>query len=103
MAQNLTPDGYRPRVVDAEVEAALAASPAVLLEGARACGKTWTGKRFARSEVLLDATASTLLASNLDPAVLLEGDTPRLLDEWQLVPEIWNPMRRACDQRVRSG
>ena len=103
MAQNLTPDGYQPRVVDAEVEAALAASPAVLVEGARACGKTWTGKRFARSEVLLDATASALLASNLDPAVLLEGDTPRLLDEWQLVPEIWNPMRRACDQRVRSG
>ena len=103
MAQNLTPDGYRTRVVDAEVEAALAASPAVLLEGARACGKTWTGKRFARSEVLLDATASTLLASNLDPAVLLEGDTPRLLDEWQLVPEIWNPMRRACDQRAMSG
>ena len=103
MAQNLTPDGYQPRVVDAEMEAALAASPAVLVEGPRACGKTWTGKRFARSEVLLDATASTLLASNLDPAVLLEGETPRLLDEWQLAPEIWNPMRRACDQRAMSG
>ena len=103
MAQNLTPDGYQPRVVDAEMDAALAASPAVLVEGPRACGKTWTGKRFARSEVLLDATASTLLASNLDPAVLLEGETPRLLDEWQLAPEIWNPMRRACDQRAMSG
>ena len=103
VAQNLTPDGYQPRVVDAEMEAALAASPAVLVEGPRACGKTWTGKRFARSEVLLDATASTLLASNLDPAVLLEGETPRLLDEWQLAPEIWNPMRRACDQRAMSG
>ena len=85
------------------MDAALAASPAVLVEGPRACGKTWTGKRFARSEVLLDATASTLLASNLDPAVLLEGETPRLLDEWQLAPEIWNPMRRACDQRAMSG
>ena len=42
-------------------------------------------------------------ASNLDPAVLLEGETPRLLDEWQLAPEIWNPMRRACDQRAMSG
>ena len=103
VAQNLTPDGYQPRVVDAEMDAALAASPAVLVEGPRACGKTWTGKRFARSEVLLDATASTLLASNLDPAVLLEGETPRLLDEWQLAPEIWNPMRRACDQRAMSG
>ena len=103
VVQNLTPDGYQPRVVDAEMQAALAASPAVLVEGPRACGKTWTGKRFARSEVLLDATASALLASNMDPSVLLEGETPRLLDEWQLAPEVWNPMRRACDERAGPG
>lgn len=103
MAQQLTPAGYRPRVVDDEMEASLAASPAVLIEGPRACGKTWTGKRFARSEVLLDARASSLLASNLDPAPVLEGPTPRLLDEWQLAPEIWNPMRRACDDRGEAG
>lgn len=103
MARRLTPAGYRPRVVDAEVEASLAASPAVLIEGPRACGKTWTGKRFALSEALLDATASSLLASNMDPAAVLEGPTPRLLDEWQLAPEIWNPMRRACDDRARAG
>lgn len=103
MAQNLTPDDYRPRVVDAEMGAALAASPAVLLEGPRACGKTWTGRRFARSEVLLDATASSLLASNMNPAALLDGPAPRLLDEWQLAPEIWNPMRRACDDRTGNG
>ncbi|WP_419850955.1 ATP-binding protein [Candidatus Poriferisocius sp.] len=103
MARRLTPAGYRPRVVDAEMEASLAASPAVLIEGPRACGKTWTGKRFALSEALLDATASSLLASNMDPAAVLEGPTPRLLDEWQLAPEIWNPMRRACDDRARAG
>lgn len=103
MAHGLTPRGYRPRVVDAEMEDSLAASPAVLVEGPRACGKTWTGKRFARSEALLDATASSLLASNLDPAALLEGPVPRLLDEWQLAPEIWNPMRRACDERGSAG
>ena len=103
VAQELAPHGYRPRVVDAEMEAALAASPAVLVEGPRACGKTWTSRRFAQSEVLLDAASSTLLASNMDPAVLLEGPSPLLLDEWQLAPEIWNPMRRACDDRSRPG
>ena len=103
MVQELTPPGYRPRVVDAEMEAALAASPAVLVEGPRACGKTWTGRRFARSEVLLDTASSTLLASNMDPAVLLGGRPPLLLDEWQLAPEIWNPMRRVCDDRSKPG
>ena len=103
MEESLTPAGYRPRLVDAEMVASLAASPAVLIEGPRACGKTWTGKRFARSEALIDATAGSLLASNLKPAALLDGPTPRLLDEWQLAPEIWNPMRRACDDRGMSG
>ncbi len=82
---------------------ALAASPAVLIEGPRACGKTCTGKRFAASEQLLDATVSARLAANVDPAVLLDGSPPRLLDEWQLAPDIWNPMRRACDDRGKPG
>ena len=103
MEELLTPAGYRPRLVDTEMQAALAASPAVLIEGPRACGKTWTGKRFARSEALLDTTAGALLAANMRPAVLLEGPVPRLLDEWQLAPEIWNPMRRACDDRGAAG
>ena len=82
--------GYLPRVVDAEMSDALKASPAVLIEGPRSCGKTWTGKRFAASEQLLDATVSARLAANVDPGVLLEGPPPRLLDEWQLAPDIWN-------------
>ena len=51
----------------------------------------------------MDASVRARLAANLDPAVLLEGPMPRLLDEWQLAPEIWNPMRRACDDRGRPG
>ena len=99
----MSPPGYLPRVVDAEVRACLAASPAVLIEGPRACGKTWTAQRFAASEQLLDATVSARLAANLDPAALLGGATPRLLDEWQLAPDIWNPMRRVCDDRGLPG
>ena len=94
---------YWPRVVDAEMETILRIAPAVLVEGPRACGKTWTGRRFASSEVFLDASEAVRLAAGLDPATLLEGSTPRLLDEWQLAPSIWNPMRHACDRRARPG
>ena len=102
-APELAPSGYLDRVADAEMAAALDASPAVLIEGPRACGKTWTARRFAASEALLDAAAASRLAANVDPALLLSGPAPRLLDEWQIAPDIWNPMRRACDDRGRPG
>ncbi|WP_420613100.1 ATP-binding protein [Candidatus Spongiisocius sp.] len=92
-----------PRVVDTEMRASLRASPAVLIEGPRACGKTWTGRRFAADEVLMDASVQARLAANVDPATLLDAPPPLLLDEWQLAPDIWNPMRRACDDRGRPG
>ena len=97
------PDTYLPRVLDAEMSEALRSSPAVLIEGPRACGKTWTGRRFASGEVLMDASVRARLAADLDPAVLLGGPPPLLLDEWQLAPDIWNPMRRACDDRGQPG
>ncbi len=99
----LTPAGYRPRLVDQQVEKCLQTSRAVLIEGPRACGKTWTGRRFARSEVLLDSSDATRLAVQTDPAALLAGEPPRLIDEWQLSPDIWNPLRRACDDRNANG
>ena len=99
----LTPAGYQPRVVDREVAEALQASPAVLLDGPRASGKTWTGKRFAQSEALFDTMPGVRLAASIDPASLLDGPVPRLLDEWQQVSDIWNPMRRACDDRAEMG
>ena len=103
MPTRLTPSGYRPRIVDREIAEALVSSPAVLLDGPRACGKTWTGKRFAESEALFDVMPSARLAASVDAAVLLDGPTPRLLDEWQQVPNIWNPLRRACDDRAQAG
>ena len=51
----------------------------------------------------IDDSDDVRLAVALDPAALLDGDTPRLLDEWQLAPRIWNPMRHACDRRARPG
>ncbi len=103
MSDRLTPPGYLPRVADREVESALRASPAVVIEGPRACGKTWTGRRHARSEVPFDAVYENRLAAQIAPAALLEGPVPRLLDEWQLAPDVWNAMRRACDDRGKKG
>lgn len=102
MAKN--PQGrYLDRVVDHEVVKALASSPAVLIEGPRGCGKTWTGRRFSRSEVVLDGSEAMRLAAEVDPDSILDGPEPRLLDEWQLVRGIWNPMRHACDRRGGFG
>lgn len=94
---------YLDRVVDGEVAEALASSPAVLIEGPRGCGKTWTGQRFARSEIMLDGSEALRMAAEVDPNSILDGDEPRLLDEWQMARGIWNPMRHACDRRGGFG
>lgn len=94
---------YLSRVVDSEVARALRSVPAVVLEGARACGKTSTGRRHARSEVMFAGDGGARLAAQLDPAGLLAGPEPRLLDEWQLAPDIWNHMRAAADDGQRPG
>ena len=94
---------YRPRVVDEELAARLGSAGAVLIEGPRACGKTATGRRHAASEVLLDLDAGLRQAAELEPSLVLEGPAPRLLDEWQTVPSIWNHVRRAVDMGGGPG
>ena len=100
---SLVPAGYLPRVVDAQMERLLGIAPAVVVEGARACGKTWTGRRFAASEVRFDELDSTRLRLAIEPASFLAGPTPRLLDEWHLASGLWNAMRHACDDRAQHG
>jgi predicted AAA+ superfamily ATPase len=94
---------YQPRIVDAELTAALEAVGAVLIEGPKACGKTETARQAARSEVRLDVDEGSRLAAATDPALVLPGEAPRLIDEWQLEPAIWNHVRRAVDDRRSSG
>ena len=103
MPVTLTPDGYRRRATDAEVERALAAMPAVVIEGPKGCGKTWTGRNFARSEVLFDRDLNARRSVSLVEGLVLEGEEPRLLDEWQLAPEVWNQVRHASDEGHRTG
>jgi uncharacterized protein len=94
---------YLERVVDAQLERKLAALGAAIIEGPKACGKTVTAQRLAASEVRLDIDEDTRQAAALDPASVLVGPTPRLIDEWQLEPAIWNHVRRAIDDRGKPG
>ena len=93
---------YRPRVIDSALQRALAAAGAVVLEGARATGKTTTALHAATSYVFIDdPQAQSLL--DVAPRSLLEGDAPRLLDEWQVAPQLWNLVRRAVDATAEPG
>jgi len=94
---------YRPRVVDAQVDRMLGAVGGVLLEGPRACGKTATGTAHSSSAVRLDVDEDELTLARIDPSRVLEGSAPRLIDEWQLEPRIWNHVRRAIDDRGVPG
>ena len=94
---------YRDRVVDDEIPAVLGAARAVLIEGPKACGKTWTGRRFARSALFLEERPDLWEIATQVRGLLLEGATPRLLDEWQRVPELWHLVRAECDRRGLPG
>lgn len=94
---------YVPRVADSQLQRALRTAPVVLIEGPRACGKTWTGGYAARSAVLLDAQEATALTSAMARRLLIEGAKPKLLDEYHLAPELWNPVRRAADELAQPG
>jgi hypothetical protein len=94
---------YRERIADRELVRRLDANGAVVIEGVKACGKTATARQVAASEVLLDTDENARRALAVDPALVLEGAVPRLLDEWQIEPAIWNHVRRAVDDRGTSG
>ncbi len=94
---------YLQRIADKELGDRLGAAGAVLIEGPRACGKTETARQQAASEVQLDVDENARHAMAIDPALVLAGDSPRLIDEWQIEPAIWNHVRRAVDRRRSPG
>ncbi len=104
MVPDLRPvSDYVPRVADRELARRLASAGAVVIEGPRVCGKTTTARQAASSELLMDADPSVDEAMAVDPRLLLEGPEPRLIDEWQVEPAIWNYIRRAVDDRPGRG
>ena len=97
---------YLPRIADKNLEQALKTSGAVLIAGPKWCGKTRTAEEMAKSVLYMqdpDHTAEYKLLANAKPSKLLEGETPRLLDEWQVAPVLWNAVRFAVDKRRRRG
>lgn len=92
---------YRPRVIDAVIRDRLTSSGAVLLEGPKACGKTFTAEQHAASALYLDLNAQARAAIQVDPSLALEGQPPQLVDEWQLeATTVWNHVR---DRANRAG
>jgi len=94
---------YKPRIVDVELLENLARQGAVLIEGPKACGKTETARRVAKSEIRIDVDPTVPAAMQTDPAVLLRGEVPRLIDEWQEQPQIWDYVRHEVDDRGEKG
>lgn len=93
---------YRPRLIDSALDRALDAAGAVVIEGARASGKTMTALHAANSYVFVD-DVDVQRTLEVAPRAVLEGDSPRLLDEWQVAPELWNLVRRAVDAAASPG
>jgi predicted AAA+ superfamily ATPase len=94
---------YQPRIIDEELGSLLSAIGAVVLEGPKAVGKTETASQHAKSAVYLDSDESARQLAGLDARMLLQGAVPRLIDEWQVEPNLWNQIRREVDRRGLSG
>lgn len=97
---------YLQRICDKLLASELKASGAVLIEGAKWCGKTSTAQQAARSSLYMqdpDKTSSYLAAADTKPSLLLNGETPKLIDEWQMAPVLWDAVRFEVDKRNKPG
>ena len=106
MARIMEKEKYIPRIIDAAVERYLTTIGAVCIEGPKWCGKTWTSSYHSNSEFLVgnpDNNFQNRALAEMSPALVLEGETPRLIDEWQEVPPLWDAVRYIVDQRGKKG
>lgn len=97
---------YKPRLIDPIVKNNLQAFGAVCIEGPKWCGKTWTSLHHSNSSFLLgdpQGGFQNRQLAELSPDTVLEGETPRLLDEWQEVPLLWDAVRHEVDNRNKTG
>ncbi|MDY2686868.1 MAG: DUF4143 domain-containing protein [Candidatus Enteromonas sp.] len=99
-------DQYKKRIIDQTIETYLKISGAICIEGPKWCGKTWTSAFHSKSEFLVgdpyNAFSNRQLAE-LNPSLVLQGETPRLIDEWQEVPSLWDATRAEVDSRNKKG
>ena len=103
---SLTPEGYKPRIVDQMLERKLHVFGAVSIEGLKWCGKTWTAENHAESEIKIAENRGPLTNRDYvlaDVSRALVGDSPHLIDEWQEVPQIWDSVRSDLDSHPGHG
>ncbi len=97
---------YIKRVIDEELDFKLKTFGAVNIVGPKWCGKTTTGEQKAKSVLKLQSEPnkeSLIVTSEINPSVLLSGDKPRLIDEWQDAPNLWDAVRNYCDENRGTG
>lgn len=94
---------YRKRIVDDQLKDLLAIAGFVVIEGPKAVGKTATARQAATSIVALDTDLDARNLATISPEVLLKKTTPLLIDEWQLVPQLWSHVKREVDSRQVRG
>ena len=92
---------YKPRIIDDTIDRYLKNFGAICIEGPKWCGKTWTSSFHSNSAIYLGDPSGNFQNRNLaqiSPDIVLEGENPRLIDEWQEVPSIWDAVRFKIDQ-----
>jgi predicted AAA+ superfamily ATPase len=97
---------YLPRKADRILKNLLASSGAVWIRGPKWCGKTWTASQQAKSTLMMqnpDKTKNYLRIADVKPSLLLKGEIPRLLDEWQIAPVLWDAVRFNVDEQGKPG
>ena len=99
-------DKYKNRIADKILEKKLKGKGAVLIQGTKWCGKTTTAEQIAKSILYMakpEDKEQNLMLADINPSTLLEGDTPRLIDEWQIAPKLWDAIRFEIDHRNTEG
>lgn len=97
---------YKPRIIDKKIEEYLSVFGAVCVEGPKWCGKTWSSSYHSKSEIMIgdpDGNFQNRRLAEMSPSLVLEGETPRLIDEWQEVPPLWDAVRHKVDQKSEKG
>ncbi len=104
--EDLTNFNYKKRIIDTYLEEELEGAGAVLIRGPKWCGKTTTAEQLAKSVIYMDKPdeiENNILTASINPSLLLEGPVPRLIDEWQVAPKLWDAVRYTVDRRKLDG
>ena len=102
----LTKKEYKERLIDKKIDEYLKIFGAISIEGPKWCGKTWTALNHSNSASFLNNTVDNFREKHLaemDVNLVLDGEFPRTIDEWQEVPAIWDAVRYKCDQDREKG